>query len=305
MRTRGRNNGSDHPSLIMLLNINANASLGDLVQPATVLIERISEVIGGALLPLHMERVAKAQAKVELINAKTKIKITEMEQRALQRSLYEEVRKQKNIESIVSQALPQLDAGAKPEAIEGDWIVNFFDKCRLVSDQAMQDIWAKILAGETNSPGRFSKRTVNFMTSLDGRDAQLFTKLCAFNWRFVNALPPIDTWSLVYDAYAAIYEKNGIDFGALKHLDSIGLISFDNALGYKVMGLTQVIRIAHQDFTVTLKLPKEKDNDFSVGKVSFTLVGRELATLCDSANTIPDLKEYVFDQWRKKGIVIE
>jgi Protein of unknown function (DUF2806) len=50
--------------------------------------------------------------------------------------------------------------------VNDDWITNFFDKCRIVSDEEMQQIWAKVLAVEANKPGTYSKRTVNFLSSV-------------------------------------------------------------------------------------------------------------------------------------------
>ena len=40
-------------------------------------------------------------------------------------------------------------------AIEDDWIIKFFDKNRLVTDEDVQDLWASILAGEANSAGSY------------------------------------------------------------------------------------------------------------------------------------------------------
>ena len=59
----------------------------------------------------------------------------------------------------------------REEAMSDDWIANFFDKCRNVSDREMQDLWARVLAGEANTPGSYSKRTVNFLTTLDSEEA--------------------------------------------------------------------------------------------------------------------------------------
>ncbi len=81
------------------------------------------------------------------------------------------------MEDITAKALPRLDENAKPDSIEDDWIVNFLDKSRIVSDNQMQDLWSRVLAGEANSPGTYSKRTVNFLSDLDKIEADLFTKL--------------------------------------------------------------------------------------------------------------------------------
>jgi hypothetical protein len=147
-------------------------NLGELSKPATVLIERISDALGGIFLPYQIRRVAQAEAEAATLQAVTQIKITDLERRAIRRRLAEEAIKQQNIEDISQKALPALREDARPEDVENDWIANFFDKCRLISDDKMQELWARVLAGEANVPGRFSKRTVNLLASFDKSDAE-------------------------------------------------------------------------------------------------------------------------------------
>ena len=110
-------------------------------------------------------------------------------------SSQEEAKKQSNIEEITAKALPQVDENAQPQNMEDDWITNFFDKCRLISDEEMQILWSKVLAGEANSPGTYSKRTVNFLGSLDKSDAFLFQSLCNFCWSIDNIAVPLIYWT--------------------------------------------------------------------------------------------------------------
>jgi len=274
---------------------NSIINLGDLSKPANTLIEKISEATGAIFKPWQIKRVAKAEAIAEKIQALSKIEISEFEQRALQRFMHEESRKQRNIESITAQSIPQLNSEAKPEKIEDDWLTNFFDKCRLVSDEEMQSIWSRILAGEANIPGSFSKRTVNFMESLDKQDAQLFTKLCAFNWNIGGVQP------LIYDTDSKIYTNNGINFSILKHLDTIGLISFESLTGFVRRGLPQKIIIAYGNDLFNLKFPKENDNEMGIGKVLLTTLGREIANICSPEN-IDGFDQYIIDELKKIGI---
>ena len=165
----------------------ANSSLidlGNLSKPATVLIEKVSDAVGGIAKPWQIRRVARAEADAEFIRTQTKIEISEIEQRALERLVREEGMKQENIERITAQAIPLLTADAKPEEIETDWVTHVFDKCRLVSDAEMQSVWARILAEEANQPRTFSKRTIDLVASLDKVDAELFTSFCTFVWMF-------------------------------------------------------------------------------------------------------------------------
>jgi len=184
-------------------------NLGDISKPATVLIEKISDAIGGYFKPYQIKRVAKAEAEAEIIKAQAQIEVTDLQRRALVRFVAEEARKQDNMEKITQKALPQLQESSNPRDVEDDWIANFFDKCRIVSDEEMQSLWAKVLSGEANSPGTYSKRTVNFLASLDKTDAQLFTSLCGFGLLLGDVAP------LIFDVQQPIYNNQGINFDTL------------------------------------------------------------------------------------------
>jgi len=179
---------------------NSIINLGELSKPATVLIEKISDAVGGLFKPYQIVRVAKAEAEAERIRTDSQMEISDLQRRAFYRWLDEEARKQRNIEEITRGALLQLDDKSQPEKVEDDWIVNFFDKCRLISDDEMQKLWSRVLAGEANAPGCYSKRAVNFLSSLDKADADLFTQLCTFSWGVGGVVP------LVYDYEGEIYK---------------------------------------------------------------------------------------------------
>ena len=210
---------------------NALVNLGDISRPATVLIEKISDAIGGIAKPWQIVRVAKAEADAQVIHAQTKIEITELEQRGLIRMVHEEGQKQENIENIAAKAILLLSEESKPEQIEKDWLTHFFDRSRLISDNEMQELWSGILAGQANNPGSFSKRTVNLVASLDKSDALLFTKFCSFVW--ANTVPFV----LNYEETPEVYAKHGIDFSSLTHLDNLGLITFASFSGFIFKGI--------------------------------------------------------------------
>src|SRR5437870_4601775 len=102
-------------------------NVGDLARPATVLVERISDAIGGIFQPWQIKRVAQAEARAEVIHAQARVDVSDTERRALIRMLREEGIKQENIESITAKALADLSPDAKPEDVEQDWYVHFFD----------------------------------------------------------------------------------------------------------------------------------------------------------------------------------
>lgn len=272
---------------------NTLMNLGDLAKPATVLIEQVCAAIGCVFEPWQIRRVAEARADADKIAAMSEIEITEIQYRAVQRMVIEEAQKQQNIEAITYMALPMLDDDADPSTMESDWISNFFDKCRLISDSEMQQLWSRVLAGEANQPGSFSKRTVNYLGSLDKYDATLFTSLCRFD-------PNGDGVPFIYDSYAEVYEQEGINFETLSHLASIGLISFGPSAFCSADHPNRFsVDVYGKRYDLYAK-GKKLVRDFSIGYVMFTQVGRELAGLC-YPDPVEGFDEYLVAQWKELG----
>jgi hypothetical protein len=276
---------------------NSLINLGNLSEPATKLIEKIADAIGVIYAPYQVKRMARAEVKAEEIKALAKIKIGKLEIRALRRFVQEEARKQSNIENITSKSLPDLGKNAKPDEIEDDWIVNFFDKAKLISDDDMQNLWAKILAGEANMPGSYSKRTLFLLSTLDKDDAVLFSKLCNFIWEIGNPEP------LIFDSDDEIYKKQGVNFSTLKHLDSIGLISFESLAGYQRAGFGKKITVQYQGMSVTIEFSKDENNELNMGHVLLSDAGEELTRIC-KLNIVDGFIEYVIEKWKKDGLIL-
>jgi len=266
-------------------------NLGGLSKPADTLIKKVSSAIGGLFEPWQIKRVAKAEAEASLIKTKSEIEITDLHRRAIHRFVEEEAQRQENMEEITKKALPHLDNNSDPSRMQDDWVTNFFDKSRIVSDNEMQEIWAKVLAGEANSPGTYSKRTVNFLGDLDKRDAELFQSLCSYGW-IVGIFTP-----LIFDVRNAIYNDRNINFGTLTHLDSIGLVQFNHLSGYIRKGLPKSFTITYCGHPLTLTMANEKDNDLSIGNILLTQVGSELARVCEAPG-IDGFYDYVKQIWK-------
>jgi len=275
---------------------NSLAKLGDLTKPATVLIEKISEAVGGVFKPYQIVRIAKAEAEANLIQAESHIQITDLHRRVMYRFLEEEAKKQSNIEAITQSALPLLEDKSSPECVSDDWITNFFDKSRIVSDAEMQALWSRVLAGEANAPGTFAKRTVNLMADLDREDAELFSCLCGFGWEIETLVP------LVFDTRAEIYNQKEINFDSLSHLKSLGLIQYNEIAGFSRFGIPKAVTALYYGRPLTLTFPAEADNILDIGKVLLTRAGQQLAPICGS-KSVDGFFEFVHDKWASQSLV--
>lgn len=271
--------------------------LKGIAEPAKVLIEKISDAIGGYYRPTQIKRVAQAEAEAELIRTEGEIQANELRRRALTRFVEEEAKKQENIETITANALPDLNEGSNPANMEDDWISNFFDKCRIVSDKEMQSLWSMVLAGEANSPGKFSKRTVNFIATLDKKEAALFAKLCSFT------VGVGDPCLFVFDESDPVYSNSGINFIELKNFDSMGLIQFDNLAGYRRYGKFKQMELNYFGERLVLEFPNEIDNELNTGRVIFTKMGVELFNLC-KPEAVPGFWEYCQSKFLENGLKV-
>lgn len=270
---------------------NSLVDIGGLAKPIDTLVVKISNAIGTVYEPRRIKKVAKAEAEAAKIKAESEIELAGLHHRAERRRREEDVKQQKNIENIIADAEPNLNENANPDNMDDDWIANFFDKCRIVSNKEMQSLWSRILAGEANVPGTYSKRTVNFVSELDKSEADLFTKLCGFNWVYGGTVP------LVFDLEAEIYTRHGIYFRNLIHLDNIGLVQFEN-LGFQQRTMTKKAIWHYYDTPLILEMPEDTNNILPAGMVTLTRIGEELAPICGS-KPVEGFYEYVKEQWKQ------
>lgn len=176
---------------------NPLMNIGDLAEPAKVLIEKIASA--GYILyePTRIKRIAKAESEAALIQAESEIEIDDLKRRTAHRLSEEEIRNQKNMEDIMAKAVNRLNDDADPNAIDDDWIIKFFDKSRLVTDDKVQDLWASILGGEANSVGSYSPKTLTTLADMNQKVLTLFNAFCSLclvnldNPRLFRASPPI------------------------------------------------------------------------------------------------------------------
>ena len=191
-------------------------------------IDVVSSHVGIRHEPTRIINTAKAEAKAAIIRAKADAKIKKIEKRANNRLLNKELRRQKNIESVVKGAAHLLPEQVFDEKPNEDWIYEFFNSCQDIGDNEMHILWSKILASEVSKPGTYSIRTLNLLKTMTKEDANLFTNVCSAAWQTGNN-DYVSIYTSVTDKYMA---AKHITYPHLLHLQSIGLIEMEPSLGY-------------------------------------------------------------------------
>ena len=220
---------------------------------------------------------------------------------------------QSNLENIVIKSIPYLNEDHETEEIDDDWLFNYITNCQMISDDKLQELWAKILAGEANETGSFSKRTVNFMKDINKSDAETIENLCNFVWEISDASNTVPL-ILDHELKNGIYTKNGIDFKKIDYLSQIGIIKLaDKTAGVYLtpkipLNSLQIVMMAYQGRPLIIKAPKERSKEYSsgihhlnLGIARFTQVGSEISKICN-IKPIHGFYEYVNDIYKKELI---
>jgi hypothetical protein len=229
-----------------ILQMNNSDFLG-LLQPLTKLIEAVSAGIGTLYEPIHIKRIASANADgIKTISKAIKetnglsiayhndnLSITldnkdmsntenisnneESLKRVGERIVFQEIQKQQNIDTIVYVAWKELEKeqSVSEEPVDKSWSFRFFQDAANVCEPDVQEIWGKILAGEVKQPRSCSLRTLETLKNISKKEAELFTKISNLVLCHSNYFVPDEK---------ILYEKCGITFDDFLNVKEYGLI---------------------------------------------------------------------------------
>jgi hypothetical protein len=273
-------------------------SIGPIAEFLKTFVNRIADFIGASLEPKRIIKKAKAQAEADKIKASSELQIKAMQRRAKERITHEEAIFQSNLESIYQKSLPLISIKNDSEKLTDDWLMYFFNKAKFVSDEDMKILWSKILAGEANHHGSFSKNTLNIVEVLSKEDAQLFTNICKFNF-YIGTKPTI----FIRDLPKPIFDKYGINFTSLKYLSHFDLFEYDDSAGFSKLNLPRQFAIQYFNKTIYLEMTSEKDNILIYGDIFLLKSGVELTRIC-GATYDEEIMNYTIERLTQDGIKV-
>ncbi|WP_415299137.1 DUF2806 domain-containing protein [Clostridium perfringens] len=177
-------------------------------EPINKLIDSVSGAIGKAYQPRHIRKMAEAKAyEIKMISEQLRensdvpiiydakgismdtTNFEDLAKRASSRLAYQEIKKQENIDSVVDNAYSELEGKQleSEENVDNDWMIRFINSVEDISNEKMQIIWGKILAGEIINPNSVSLRTLDILRNLSKNEAKLFEKICNYiiNERYI------------------------------------------------------------------------------------------------------------------------
>lgn len=126
-----------------------------------------------------------------------------------------------NLINIGAKATKYIDSSKTSEiSMDNDVFWGFIDHAKGISNGEMQELIAKIIAGEYNAPGTYSMSMLQIIKMLGKSELELFEKMCSL--LINNDQIPQDLFSLPENA-KGFMQKLAVDFGSLQLLQSLAL----------------------------------------------------------------------------------
>lgn len=144
-----------------------------------------------------------------------------IEDRTNERLNFQETKKQLNIENVTAIAAEELknEPPITDEPFDEDWTNRFFHIVEDISNEEMQALWGRILAGEIKHPKTYSLRTLELIRNLSKKEADIFIKVSNFAIKSGNANYVFKT-----NDEKLLSKKYNIHYGDISLLIEIGLI---------------------------------------------------------------------------------
>ena len=117
-------------------------------------------------------------------------------QRAERRLQMQRERQQHNLERVMALALEYCPEHVSAQDIDPDWFQQFCELILDISNHSMQQLWAKILAGEIASPGKFSLKTLHTLKRMSYKEAMALQQAANLSCR-----PRQDPTARIYFGY--------------------------------------------------------------------------------------------------------
>lgn len=282
------------------------------------LIEVIANAVGAVYRPFGIRREADAEAyklrviekarieqKAEEVRALASAKRDEvlildtatsaLEERAAARKRFDELRRQSNLENVLRGAFDHIKDEVSQEPVDPDWLQALLRNAEEANSAHLQDLWSRVLAGETEVPGSFSLRALETLKKMSRRDAEAFQDICRIasffkdscQLRVISSFYNSSVGNTLKEAIKSIAEAPSVPkeidlrnyncgLHNRKALDDLGLLYEEEITSSKFR--TDGVEMFVAGYRIKLTPKSESSKLYSY---EFTQVGNELSSLID------------------------
>lgn len=264
--------------------------MGALIEVNTDGLAKLTETVGSWLgLSARAEKKmadAKAYAQIKQAETETAVMLTKLQgEEQLANYIHaRESRKMNNVLQIIekTETLFDNDEKVSEEPVNQDWLNRFMSTVEDISDDEMQNLWAKILAGEIKQPKSFSLKTLDVLRNITKEEAEQITKMAKFT---------IDNMYICSEDFAMQLQEHIM-------MEEIGIICGERLVSTFKVSPTNVWRLLIGGQTlISMYSKEEKEIEYKFYKL--TKVGKEILKLVSIENNddfINNLKKHFMKQ---------
>lgn len=251
----------------------------------------------------HQQLAARSGAAVNQSNAP--LTLTQRTERRLQ---MQRERQQLNLERIMAQALEYCPENVSAQEVDPDWFQQYCDLVLDISNANMQQLWAKILAGEIATPGKFALRTLHTLKRMSYKEALALQQAANLSCRtrqdpsariYFGYLRKPSLWRMLTGRSGAVLNLSqfGLSYPQILSLMDIGLLH-SSEIESGALNQGQQLSWQYQQTTLNGTV---RSKDIVLQFYKYTASGAELLPLlsCQSQQPYLDaLKQLLSDSIR-------
>lgn len=231
-------------------------------------------------------------SEIKTLSVEDNLLLPNMAKVANQNILTDAIRKEINLSKTIVYAENELiDDSQAPSAeqVTDDWLFRWKEFASKVSEDEIQQLWAKVLAGEVKHPGTTSYRLLDFIDKLNKREIEDISKIFSFvmvNNNLILRGVENDTGYLVNNNLDKQFFQKMSDLGIISQATA-GVINIKTELDFSKF---DPYHFGYNGFVLCVKqTDKIKDNKLSVLYYSLSTLGLELFAMAK----IPSDQKYL------------
>ncbi len=259
---------------------------GTVLSGSSKFMDSLLKLLPGLAVASEARGVARASTIMldtieETINRCRKMRLPQETADAMCVMVANEFGKSENLSSCLSFARDVVGDDFDASGIDHGWFLKWSGHASEQCDDEMRVIWGKLLAGELEQPGTYTKRAMSILSDMSRDEALIFSKLCSVSI-FVN---PQGNRSLIAvlrkdNADGGTYNNGLIKVEDLDTLSSLGLITTMTWNSQHLSG-NQLALIEVNGQLFPMKNPSEGERTVTFSQMRYLKEGLILSTLCE------------------------
>lgn len=255
----------------------------------STIVSPVNTIVGAILSAIFLRKNTSIEEIEKIKNAKFSDALDELIKSG--KMTYTELYKTKNFLKIAEKAdryyeekYSKNSKNNKQNEFDWDWYFRFYESAGNISDEELQILWAKILAGEINESNTFSLRMLDVFKNIRKNEAQMFMGLlnhCVIGRN--NAFLPY---------YNKFLERSNISYSTVLYMAELGLLFNDPSLVLeRELDEKENILFDNQSIVVMASKNDSGNNMIKIKQFPLTTIGCELASIIGAGISDEDFIE--------------